>query len=342
MEGARRIKPKLVPQQKIKKIEKALGNLSYHEFACRLCPRECQVNRRKGEKGFCQGGERAALSHSILHFGEEPVLSGLHGRAKNNGKGRNQPPGSGTIFFSGCNLKCLFCQNYQLSWLNKGKLATDREIAQKMLHLQEKGALNINLVSPTHLILPILKALKKACEQGLTLPVVYNSNGYEKAEVLRNLEGIVDIYLPDLKYFSPEAADKFSGAPDYFKQASLAVKEMHRQQPELILDEKDIARKGLIIRHLVLPGQTKDSLAILDWIARNLSPSVCLSLMSQYQPCFQAPREIQRNLSPEEYRLVLDRAKELGFKTMFIQPEPFAQAEHLVPDFSLENPFKWG
>lgn len=327
--------------KKIERIELALENLRSHEQNCRLCPQECGVNRRKGEKGFCKGGDKASVSHALLHFGEEPALSGCHDRAKDKSRDMFQRAGSGTIFFSGCNLKCLFCQNYQLSWLNQGRSVTEEELAEKMIHLQKKGALNINLVSPTHLILPILKALRLAYALGLKIPIVYNSNGYEKAEVLRNLKGIIDIYLPDLKYFSPEVAAKFSNAPRYFELASSAAKEMHRQQPELIISEKEIARRGLIIRHLVLPGQTDDSLAILSWIARNLSSSVCLSLMSQYRPCFKAPREIQRSLFPGEYQRVVAKAEEFGFEMMFIQPEPFAPTEHLVPDFNLEQPFKW-
>ncbi len=327
--------------EKIEKIELALENLQSHEQNCRLCPQECGVNRGKGEKGFCKSGNKASLSHALLHFGEEPVLSGCNDWAKDKSKDTFQCAGSGTIFFSGCNLKCLFCQNYQLSWLNQGRSVSEEELAEKMIQLQEKGALNINLVSPTHLILPILKALRLACQLGLKLPVVYNSNGYEKAEVLKELEGIIDIYLPDLKYFSPRVAAKFSNAPRYFEQASSAVKEMHCQQPELILSEKEIASRGLIIRHLVLPGQTDDSLALLSWIAQNLSSSVCLSLMSQYRPCFKAPPEIQRSLTPEEYLQVRAKAEELGFEMMFIQPEPFAHSEHLVPDFNLEQPFKW-
>ncbi len=326
---------------KLKRIEKALDNLSGLELECRLCPRECKVNRRAGQKGICQSTDRASLSHALLHFGEEPVLSGLEDCAKAGAPGTSQRSGSGTIFFSGCNLKCLFCQNYQLSWLNKGEGVSDEGLARKMLHLQEKGALNINLVSPTHLILPILRALRIAFEQGLRLPIVYNSNGYEKAEVIRNLEGIIDIYLPDMKYFSPELAARFSNAPDYFQRASLAIKEMHWQQPELLLSEREVAQRGLIIRHLVLPGQVEDSLAVLDWIAQNISTSVCLSLMSQYHPCFKAPAEIQRNLTASEYNRVISRAEELGFESMFIQPEPFAEAHHLIPDFNLENPFKW-
>jgi putative pyruvate formate lyase activating enzyme len=329
-------------KNKLERIERALDHISSLESACHICPRECRVKRRIGEKGICQSGNLATLSHALLHYGEEPVLSGLHDFARNRGETAVPPSGSGTIFFSGCNLKCLFCQNYQLSWLNEGREVTDEELARMILDLQKKGALNINLVSPTHLVLPILRALKIAYDQGLELPLVWNSNGYEKVEVLKNLEGIVDIYLPDLKYFSPEVSARFSNAPDYFEQASLAIREMNRQQPELILSKEEIAQKGLIIRHLVLPGQTKDTLAILEWIQQNLSASVCLSLMSQYHSCFKAPEEIRKPLTQQEYDLVLAKAEDLGFENIFIQPSAFAAEEHLIPDFNLPDPFRWG
>lgn len=328
-------------KDKIGKIERALARLERHETECSLCPRDCKVNRQNDEKGVCQSGKQALVSHALLHFGEEPVLSGYQGASPTKLSTSSSPSGSGTIFFSGCNLKCLFCQNYQLSWLLKGRPVPDEELAGMMLDLQDKGGLNINLVSPTHLTLPILRALKIAYSRGLHLPLVYNSNGYEKAEVIESLEGIVDIYLPDLKYYSPEVSKKFSGASDYFQQASRAIQEMYFQQPELVLSAEETARKGLIIRHLVLPGQAQDSLAILEWVKKNLSPSVCLSLMSQYHPCFRAPEEIQRALTPQEYERITARALELGFENLFIQPEPFKAAEHLLPDFNLKNPFRW-
>lgn len=326
---------------KLERIQKALEKLSVHETSCRLCPRECGANREKGDVGFCQSSNQASISHSLLHFGEEPVLSGSAGSSTDEKRKGERRAGSGTIFFSGCNLKCLFCQNYQLSWLNQGHPVTDEELAARMLDLQKKGALNINLVSPSHLLLPILRSLRKAYAEGLRLPLVYNSNAFEKADVLRNLDGIIDIYLPDLKYYTPRVAEKLSGAPDYFLRASLAVQEMYCQQPALIISRRGVALQGLIIRHLVLPGQTSDSLAILEWIARNLSPSVCLSLMSQFHPCHKTPAEIQRNLTPEEYGRVRARAEELGFEMLFIQSEPFAREEHLIPDFNLKNPFRW-
>jgi putative pyruvate formate lyase activating enzyme len=329
-------------KDKIGKIERALARLECHKTECSLCPRECKVNRLNDEKGICQSGNQALVSHALLHFGEEPVLSGYQDASQTKlAKSSLSSPGSGAIFFSGCNLKCLFCQNYQLSWLLKGRPVSDEKLAEMMLDLQDKGALNINLVSPTHLTLPILHALKIAYGQGLHLPLVYNSNGYEKAEVIESFEGIVDIYLPDLKYYSPEVSKKFSGASDYFQQASRAIREMYSQQPELVLSDEEIAQKGLIIRHLVLPGQVEDSLAILEWVQKNLSTSVCLSLMSQYHPCFRAPEEIQRALTPREYKQIIERALELGFENLFIQPEPFKADEHLIPDFNLKDPFRW-
>ena len=328
-------------RDKQERIQQALDTLSVHETECRLCPRECGVNRKKETKGFCQSGNQASVSHALLHYGEEPVLSGHSQGNTEKTEIPGQLSGSGTIFLSGCNLKCLYCQNYQLSWLNHGEPTTDEELAMRMLELQEKGALNINLVSPTHMLLPILRALRIAYAEGLHLPVVYNSNAYEKAKVIKCLEGIIDIYLPDLKYFSPELSGRFSGTPDYFHHANQVIQEMYCQQPFLRLSEQKIAIQGLIIRHLVLPGQTADSSAVLGWIAQNLSPYVCLSLMSQYHPCHKAPREIKRGLSSGEYSSVRAKAKELGFETLFLQTESFAQEDHLIPDFDLESPFKW-
>jgi len=320
-------------ERKLEAIERALARLSPLASNCRLCPRQCQVDRLADRTGICQTGDQARVSTSLLHFGEEPVLSGQGGPGKAGG--------SGTIFFAGCNLKCLFCQNYQLSWLNEGELVSDQQLADFMLNLQAQGALNINLVSPTHVILPVLRALKIAYERGLTLPVVYNSNGYDSIEVIEELRGIIEIYLPDLKYLSPDLSKKYSAAPDYFEQAHLAIQEMYCQQPELILNDKDIATRGLIIRHLVLPGCSEDSIQIVDWLARNLSTSIGLSLMSQYHPCFKAPPELQGEISRQEYQKIVSRASSYNFSYLFLQPEPFRSEEHLMPDFHRRHPFHW-
>jgi len=308
-------------------VEKALEALSPLESACTLCPRDCRVDRTKGPGGVCRTGRSASVSHGLLHFGEEPVISGS--------------AGSGTIFFAGCNLKCLFCQNYQLSWLLEGDPVTDEALADLMLKLQAQGAHNINFVSPTHVVLPILRALRLALAGGLDIPLVWNSNGYDSLEVIRRLEGIVDVYLPDLKYRSPDVSKRYSAAEDYFEKASEAVREMSLQQPVLDVGPRRTARRGLVVRHLILPGAVDDTLEVLDWLAANLSPFIGLSLMSQYHPCFKAPEEIRRGVSPEEYRRAADKALGLGFDHLFLQPEAFRADEHLVPDFRKDKPFRW-
>ena len=313
--------------RKLELVVKALDRLSPLERSCTLCPRDCRVDRTTGAGGVCRTGHLASVSHALLHFGEEPVISGASG--------------SGTVFFTGCNLKCLFCQNYQLSWLLEGEPATDEELAAMMLGLQARGAHNINLVSPSHVVLPILRALRIALAEGLRIPLVWNSNGYDSLAVLQALEGIVDIYLPDLKYHSPDLSKRYSAAPDYFARASDAVREMSLQQPALDLAADGTARKGLVVRHLILPGAVEDTLVLLDWIGMSLSPYIGLSLMSQFHPCYEAPAEIRRSVSPEEYRRAADRAQAMGLDHLFLQPEPFRADEHLVPDFRKPKPFRW-
>ena len=331
----------MIAWRKIDKIDSALAKLQAHEGDCRLCPRDCGIDRSAGERGFCETGSLAVVSHALLHFGEEPVLSGSRGCGSDWNEGGRTRSGSGTIFFTGCNLKCGFCQNFQLSWLGQGRPVGDEQLADLMLELQDKGALNINLVSPSHLILPILRALRIAYSNGLQIPLVSNSNGYEKASVLAHLEGIIDIYLPDLKYFSPAVSLRYSGAADYFRQASEAVREMAFQQPVFVLDGQGMAERGLIVRHLVLPGQVKDSTAVLDWLAGEFGSSVAVSLMSQYHPCYRAPEELLRPITPEEYGEALSKAQELGFEHLFIQPEAFGPEDHLFPDFNRPEPFCW-
>ncbi len=323
------------------RIEKALEILSDSEGHCDLCPRECGADRLRAADGFCRGGAQAAVSSALLHFGEEPILSGYEDWKKQKTAGSRVRAGSGTIFFSGCNLKCLFCQNYQISWLQEGRSVTDEDLAALMLGLEAQGALNINLVSPTHVLLPILRALRLALDRGLSLPIVYNTNGYEKVEVVRHLEGIVDIYLPDLKYFSPRVSRRLSGASNYFEHAGPAIVEMSRQQPRLVLDAAEVAQRGLIIRHLVLPHYHRESLSVLEWIKANVSPGFGLSLMSQYHPCHRAPEEMRRKVSASEYAEVVAKAEELDFEQAFIQPEAFGPDEHFLPDFEREDPFGW-
>lgn len=329
-------------RDKISRIDAALDRLAGFEENCRLCPRECGADRKNGQRGYCGGGNRAVLSHALLHFGEEPVLSGMEDcRTMDNKRFPEKKAGSGALFFSGCHLKCLFCQNHQISWEHRGRPVGVNELAEEMLRLQEQGALNINLVSPTHMILPVLQALKTALVRGLDLAIVFNSSGYEKEETIRLLDGIIDIYLPDFKYACSVLSARLSGAPDYFEHARRAISEMARQQPVLETAEDGSARRGLIIRHLILPGYLENSFKVLEWTAKNLSNDIPLSLMSQYFPCFKAPPEMQRRLYGEEYQKVLDLALELGFTDIFIQPEVETDGRPLIPDFSQKNPFRW-
>jgi putative pyruvate formate lyase activating enzyme len=316
-----------VNERKVERVAKALERLSPLEESCTLCPRACRVDRTAGAAGICRTGCQASVSHALLHFGEEPVISGRSG--------------SGTIFFAGCNLKCLFCQNYQLSWLLEGAPASDDALAEMMLGLQSQGAHNINLVSPSHVVLPILRALRLALGRGLDIPLVWNSNGYDSLEVIQALEGIVDVYLPDLKYHSPELSKRYSAAPDYFARASEAIREMSLQQPALELGVRGAVRRGLVVRHLILPGAVDDTLVLLKWIGETLSPWIGLSLMSQYHPCFKAPEEIRRAVSKEEYRRAANAALALGLDHLFLQPEAFGPEDHLMPDFRKEKPFRW-
>ena len=317
----------MMNERKIERVDGALARLSPLEACCTQCPRDCRVDRTRSAEGVCRTGRLASVSHALLHFGEEPVLSGT--------------AGSGTIFFAGCNLKCLFCQNYQLSWLLEGEPVSNEELAAIMLGLQAKGAHNINLVSPSHVVLPILRALRLALAGGLEIPLVWNSGGYESLEVVRALEGIVDVYLPDLKYHSSALSKRYSAAPDYFAKASEAIREMAVQEPVLDLGPDGTARRGLIIRHLMLPGAVDDTLALLRWIGESLSPFIGLSLMSQYHPCFKAPEEIQKGVPEKDYRRAAEAARALGLDHLFMQPKPFGPDEHLTPDFRRKKPFRW-
>jgi putative pyruvate formate lyase activating enzyme len=326
---------------KIHLIEKALKELAAHRVRCSLCPRACIVNRQMGERGFCGIGQLPVVSHSCLHFGEEPPLSGCWDYKRDMQRG-SRPSGSGAIFFSGCNLKCIFCQNYQISRQIYGSITSIEALASRMNSLQEKGALNINLVTPTHVILPILEALKIAFSHGLRLPLVYNTSAYESRDTIARLSGIVDIYLPDFKFFNKATARGFSSAPDYPEKACEAIVEMYAQVGNLELDEEGNALKGMIIRHLILPDCTEESCSVLEWIAANLSPQVAVSLMSQYHPCTAVPDKINRRITKTEYKKVLARAEELGFENLYLQPFTFEPDDHLLPDFEKDDPFCWG
>jgi len=267
---------------------------------CRLCPRKCEVNRLKGERGFCGGGRLACISSVGPHFGEEPVLVGRHG--------------SGTIFFAGCNLKCLFCQNYQISHLNQGDEVSGGKLAEEMLYLQYIGCHNINLVTPTHFVPQIIEALGIAYSKGLELPIVYNCGGYESLEALKLLDGLVDIYMPDLKYTDPQVGEKLSQALDYYQVAKVAIKEMFCQAGDLELDGRGIAQRGLLLRHLVLPHGLAGTEEAMRFVSQEVSVDTYINIMDQYRPCYKAtetPR-LNRRITNEEYHKALEIARSFG------------------------------
>ncbi|MCW7080641.1 MAG: radical SAM protein [Candidatus Methanospirare jalkutatii] len=266
---------------------------------CELCPRRCGVNRLKGEVGFCRSSARVKVASAHPHFGEEDVLVGTHG--------------SGTIFLSNCNLGCVFCQNYDISHLGVGYEVSEAELAEMMLELQRLGCHNINFVTPTHFTPQIVAAIKIAAERGLRVPIVYNCGGYESVQTLRLLEGIIDIYMPDIKYSKAESAEKYSKAGDYFEVCKSAVREMHRQVGDLVVDERGIALRGLLIRHLVMPNDVAGSEEILRFVAE-LSKNIYINIMFQYRPMFKAHEyeEINRTVKISEYRKVVETAVKLG------------------------------
>ncbi len=268
---------------------------------CHLCPRNCRVNRIKGETGICQATSRVKFSSAFPHFGEERPLVGRGG--------------SGTIFLSNCNLRCVFCQNYAISIEGEGVEISDERLAETMIKVQSFGCHNINLVTPTHYVPSIVKAVQIACRLGLKIPLVYNTSGYETPEVLEQLDGVVDIYLPDLKYMQAAHAAKFSsGAYNYPHYARLAVKEMHRQVGELEIDDKGIAVRGVILRHLILPNRIAGTEEFLRFIAAELSPKTYLNLMNQYRPEYKAMEypELSRRLKRSEYTEALAWARKYG------------------------------
>lgn len=275
---------------------------------CNLCPRKCNADRTSSV-GFCGCRERAVLSKYMLHHWEEPPISGTNG--------------SGALFFSGCTLKCVFCQNKEISLSPIGQEKTPEELADIFLTLQSMGAHNINLVTPTHFSSQLVRALDIARPK-LNIPVVYNTSGYESTEVLKSLDGYIDIYLPDFKYYDSGLSAKYSKAPDYFTAASRALEEMYRQTGRYTEDENGILKKGMIVRHLVLPGQRHDSVRVLEELDRLLpKEDIRLSLMSQFTPDFVSDeyKELKRRITTFEYNYVLSKAIELGFEGFFQQKE---------------------
>ena len=292
--------------------------------SCNLCPRECGVNRITGEKGFCMSGYLPKAALASVHQWEEPPISGTKG--------------SGTVFFSGCSLKCVFCQNYTISAENTGKEITAQRLAEIFIEQQNRDVHNINLVSAGHFLPAVKKALILAKENGLTIPVVYNSSGYEKAEALKELDGLIDVYLPDIKYFSSELSKKYSQAENYFEVASKAVEEMYRQVGKYEFDENGIMTKGVIIRHLVLPSCRKDSKEILKFIKEKFGDNVYISLLSQYTPMYKAKefKEINRRITTFEYEDVIDYFFEIGLKNGYMQKRTSATSAY-TPIFDLKG-----
>lgn len=288
---------------------------------CRLCPRNCGVNRTRGQRGVCGMGDEITAARAALHFWEEPPISGKRG--------------SGAVFFSGCSLGCDFCQNTEISHGRFGKAVTPVRLRAIFEELIAQGAHNINLVTATHFLPSILPAL----EPKLPVPVVYNCGGYESVETLKRLEGKVDVYLPDLKYAESDLAEKLSHAPDYFPVACRAIDEMVRQVGKCEFDEEGMLKKGVIIRHLILPGQVQNSLKVLDYVAEHFEKgTVLLSLMAQYVPSGRVKHTppFDRSITEEEYQSVVDWLYMLGLTDGFLQERTAATAEYL-PDFSLEG-----
>lgn len=272
---------------------------------CKLCPRACGINRNRGEKGYCKSDRHLIVSSVQAHFGEEDVLVGTHG--------------SGTIFLTHCSLRCIYCQNYDISHLGYGQKVTEEGLALSMLGLQERGCHNINFVTPTHYTPQIVKALKIAVEKGLCIPIVYNCGGYEAKSTIELLDGIVDIYMPDIKYSDAENAKKYSNAEDYFDRCKEAIREMHRQVGDLKVDERGIAWRGLLIRHLVLPNGIAGSADVLKFIATEISHESYVNIMLQYRPMYKAYeyKELNRGIKMSEYREAIDIAKEWGLHRGF-------------------------
>lgn len=278
------------------KVRRAISALEH----CTLCPRKCGVNRIQGETGICMTGRNARVSSIHAHFGEEPPLVGRNG--------------SGTLFFTHCNLMCIFCQNWDISHQGYGEDTTDTQLARMMLALQERGCHNINFVTPSHVVPQILSAVEKAAADGLRLPLIYNSGGYDSLETLELLEGVVDIYMPDFKFWDETVAESTCNAPDYPEIARRALAEMHRQVGDLVIGDDGLARRGLIVRHLVLPGGLAGTRQVMRFIAGHISENTYVNVMSQYRPAgtVHTVPELSRPLSAADYRAALDAAREEG------------------------------
>jgi putative pyruvate formate lyase activating enzyme len=278
------------------KVQRALALLE----SCTVCPRDCRVNRRDGHYAVCRTGRYAVVSSYFPHFGEEDCLRGWRG--------------SGTIFFSNCNLKCVFCQNYDISQLGKGRAVSPSRLAEMMLELQHRGCHNINFVTPEHVAPQILEGLPIAIERGLRLPLVYNTSAYDSLDSIALMDGVVDIYMPDFKFWHCEKAARYLKAADYPEVARRVIKAMHRQVGDLVLDEQGLAKRGLLLRHLVMPGDLESTREILRWVAEELSPMTYVNVMGQYHPAYKTERypEIHRPLRASELMQAIQLAEDAG------------------------------
>ena len=287
---------------------------------CKICPHNCNVNRLNGKIGRCKCADKIKIALASVHNYEEPCISGING--------------SGTIFFSNCNMNCIYCQNYEISQLGKGKEISIKELADIFINQQEKGVNNINLVTPTMYAFQIIEAIKLAKKNGLIIPIIYNTNGYEKIETLKALQGYIDVYLPDLKYYSNKLSIKYSKVNNYFSVATEAIKEMYRQVGTPKFNEDGIIQRGIIIRHLVLPNHIQNSKNILKWIKENMPQDVYVSIMSQYFPTYKAKEDelLNRKLTKKEYKEIEKFLYTLDLKNGYIQ-ELGEHEEEYVPDF---------
>lgn len=301
--------------------------MNYKELnCCTLCPRRCGVNRNKGEPGFCKADSRIKIARSALHFWEEPCISGKNG--------------SGTVFFSHCTLKCVYCQNYAISTENHGKYVTEEELCDIFLELQNKGANNINLVTPTHYVPQIITALTLAKEKGLILPIVYNTSGYESVDTLKMLRGYIDVYLPDMKYASDKYSTKYSAARDYFNIAKEAIFEMFSQVGACEFSGSGIIKKGVIVRHLMLPGLLFDSKKIIDYLFSTYKNDIYISIMNQYTPLPTLPLEfceLSEKLPEKYYDTLVDYAANLGIENAFVQEDDASGSEFIPQFYSQDN-----
>lgn len=294
------LKPSYLSLLEKGELEKRVSSLKEMLEDCVLCPHQCKVNRLKGERGYCKTLDNVIISGAEAHFGEERELVGRYG--------------SGTIFFSHCNLKCVFCQNYEISHCGEGKEVSTYELAELMLYLQKNRCHNINLVSPGHIVPQIAEAIYIAAKKGLSIPIVYNTNGYDLTDTLEFLEGIIDIYMPDIKFSDDVIAEKYLKVKKYYTIAKNAVKEMHRQVGDLKVDEFHIAYKGLLIRHLVMPENISGTESIMEFISKEISPNTYVNIMSQYYPAYKAYEyeKISKRISKKEFEDALDAAKAAG------------------------------